>query len=314
MLGKVLKSTSNRYLVELGNKTIITARLRGKIRLEELKTTNPIAVGDNVELSKDKDEEGIHTILNILKRKNYIIRKSTNLSKQKQIIAANVDLAILVYTLKEPFTHQLFIDRFLVSLESFRIPTIILFNKMDIYNEVEKKEIEILSAVYQNIGYHCYQYSMFHQDNKNEIISLMKNKQVVLAGNSGVGKSTFISSLDTAINLKKGNISVANKQGKHTTTFAEMYHLSIDSYVIDTPGIRAFGLVELDKENFAHYFPEMRNVLGKCKYYNCLHINEPECAVKKAVDLDIINSSRYQNYLQMMNEEEEDTHRKNKFS
>jgi ribosome biogenesis GTPase len=313
MQGLVLKSTGRWYNLLLDNNEIVTAAIRGKIRMEGLKTTNPIAAGDRVEVSVDKNQgDEIHYwIEKVLPRVNYIVRKSTNLSKQMQILAANIDRAYLLVTLQSPVTQPAFVDRFLVAAESFRIPTTILFNKVDIYDDFGLASLEYWMNVYQKIGYQCHSISA----EKPETVAFLKDeingKQVMISGNSGVGKTTLVNSLDNSLELRTGEISVAHEQGKHTTTFAEMHALKTGGFIIDTPGIRAFGLVDLDKEHYAHYFPEMRARLGECKFHNCKHLNEPHCAVKKAVESGEIDGERYLHYCQLMEEDANETYRKN---
>jgi ribosome biogenesis GTPase / thiamine phosphate phosphatase len=314
MKGKVIKSTGKWYEVELEDGSLVTCRIRGKIRLEKLRTTNPIAVGDIVLIDDKADEEGKRVITDYEERRNYIVRKSTNLSKQMQILAANVDLALLIVTLKSPQTHLAFIDRFLVAAESFRVPTMLLFNKIDQYNDKELKELDEVIALYEYIGYSCYKLSGNDAKQVTFIKDLIKDKQVIISGHSGVGKSTLINSLDPNFNLRTGEISQAHQQGQHTTTFAEMFKLSFGGYIIDTPGIRAFGIVDLDKEVISHYFPEMRSLIGHCKFHNCQHLNEPKCAVKDALLNGEIAESRYHTYLQLMTEDENEVHRKKELS
>lgn len=308
--GKVLKSTGKWYTVELESGEVVQCRIRGKIRLEGLKTTNPIAVGDNVIIDPKIDEEGNRVILDYEARRNYIVRKSTNLSKQMQILAANVDCAYLLVTTVAPVTHLAFIDRFLVSAESFRIPTTLLFNKIDTYNADQLEYIDALCDLYGTIGYPCYKISAEKGINIDFLRAEIKDKQVMISGHSGVGKSTLVNALDASLNLKTGEISEYHQQGQHTTTFAEMHPLSSGGYIIDTPGIRAFGIVDLDKEVISHYFPEMRALIGECKYHNCQHLNEPKCAVKDAVDAGEISESRYATYYQLMTEDQTEVHRK----
>lgn len=311
--GKVLKSTGKWYDVILENNEIIRARIRGKMRLEKLRTTNPIAVGDNVILNDTIDEEGNRIITDYLPRENYIVRKSTNLSKQMQIIAANVDRAYLLVTIHSPETHLAFIDRFLVSAESFRIPVTLLFNKVDLYDEDELEYVDALIHMYDRIGYPGFKISAENNDNIAFLQKEIIGKQVVISGHSGVGKSTLANALDPQLDLKTGAISAAHLQGKHTTTFAEMHQLTSGGYLIDTPGIRAFGIVDLDKSVLSHYFPEMRALLGECKFNNCQHMNEPKCAVKAAVESGEIDESRYTTYMQLMEEDENEIHRKSEF-
>jgi ribosome biogenesis GTPase / thiamine phosphate phosphatase len=310
MQGKVLKSTGKWYIVELIDGKIIECRIRGKIRLEKLRTTNPIAVGDEVFIKDEPDEEGKYVITDYLERKNYIVRKSTNLSKQMQILAANVDHAYLLVTLKSPQTHLAFIDRFLVASESFRIPTSLLFNKIDQYSAIELEEVDQIIEIYQQIGYPCYKISGNIPKDTAFLREQIRDKQVMISGHSGVGKSTLINSLDPTFNIKTNEISQAHQQGQHTTTFAEMHKLDFGAYIIDTPGIRAFGIVDLDKEVISHYFPEMRQLIGECKYHNCQHLEEPKCAVKEAVVTGEIAESRFNTYVQLMTEDENEVHRR----
>ena len=274
MQGLVLKSTGKWYDVALDGGKIIKATIRGKLRIEGLKTTNPIAAGDLVEIIKGEsngnNNEEDYSIKSILPRVNYIVRKSTNLSKQMQILAANVDHAYLVVTLKSPVTQIAFIDRFLVSAESFRIPTSILFNKVDLFGEEEQLLLEGLTAIYSEIGYACYPISAQNEADVAFLRKAIKDKKVMISGNSGVGKTTLVNSLDPTLDLRTGEISTFHEQGKHTTTFAEMHQLQSGGYIIDTPGIRAFGVIDLEKEHYAHYFPEMRELIGACRFHNCL--------------------------------------------
>jgi ribosome biogenesis GTPase len=313
MQGKVLKSTGKWYIVELIDGKIIECRIRGKIRLEKLRTTNPIAVGDEVIIKDEPDEEGKYVITDYQERKNYIVRKSTNLSKQMQILAANVDHAYLLVTLKSPQTHLAFIDRFLVAAESFRIPTSLLFNKIDQYSNQEIEELDRIIGIYQQIGYPCYKISGNNPKDTAFLREQIRDKQVMISGHSGVGKSTLINSLDPTFNIKTNEISQAHQQGQHTTTFAEMHKLDFGAYIIDTPGIRAFGIVDLDKEVISHYFPEMRQLIGQCKYHNCQHLEEPKCAVKEAVVSGEIAESRFNTYVQLMTEDENEVHRRKEF-
>jgi ribosome biogenesis GTPase / thiamine phosphate phosphatase len=319
MQGLVLKSTGKIYNIILENGEIINATIRGKLRIEGLKTTNPIAAGDRVELTASSDTNSqdspvSYSIQSILPRKNYIVRKSTNLSKQMQIIAANVDHAYLLVTLKSPVTQIGFIDRFLVSAEAFRIPTTLLFNKIDLFGAEEERLFTELSAIYTSLGYTCHRICAENESQISFLRKELKDKQVMISGNSGVGKTTLVNSLDPTLTLRTGEISKVHEQGKHTTTFAEMHSLASGGYIIDTPGIRAFGVIDLEKEHMAHYFPEMRNLIGACRFHNCLHLNEPNCAVKDAVENDEISFSRYQSYLDLMYEDPSDPHRRKTFA
>lgn len=313
MTGKILKSTGKWYIIELEGGEIVNGRIRGKLRLDGLKTTNPIAVGDQVILSDKIDDEGNRVIENFQPRTNYIVRKSTNLSKQQQILAANVDQAYLLVTIHSPETHLAFIDRFLVAAESFRIPTTLLFNKIDIYDADELEYIDALCYMYETIGYKCVKISAKDPESVQFLQEEINGKQVMISGHSGVGKSTLVNALDPNLDLKTGAISSAHQQGQHTTTFAEMHKLASGGYIIDTPGIRAFGITDLEKEHINHYFPEMRELLPECKFNNCLHLNEPKCAVKKALENEEIFESRYHTYQQLMEEDQNENYRKNIF-
>jgi len=296
--GLVIKSTGSRFRVKEDNGTVIDCAIKGKFRIKGIRGTNPVAVGDRVEFDLVDDNTGI--IKKISERKNYIIRKSINLSKQYQIIAANIDQAILMVTLREPETQVEFIDRFLVAAESFRIPVRIIFNKTDIYTEEEKERLDSLRDIYTGIGYDCYLMSLKEKTGFNELEQLFVNQVTLVSGNSGVGKSTLLKMIDSGISQKIGEISEYHKQGKHTTTFAEMFELPEGGYIIDTPGIKGFGLIELDKEEIYHFFPEIFKISSGCKYNNCLHLDEPGCAVKEAVEAGKIVWSRYRNYINIM--------------
>lgn len=307
MKGIVIKSTGSWYSVRLDNGEQIEARIKGKFRLKGIRTTNPIAVGDKVMLKKEED--GTAVINEIEKRKNYIIRKSINLSKKSHIIAANVDQAILIVTLTHPRTYTAFIDRFLVSAEAYHIPTIIVFNKLDLYSDKEKEELAFLKTTYEKIGYQCLEVSATENINMNDVIEVMRDKVSVIAGHSGVGKTTLLNSIEPDLNLKTSEISEVHKAGKHTTTFAEMFELSFGGYLIDTPGIKAFGLIDFNKEELSHYFLEMRKRLKNCHFNNCIHINEPNCAIKEAVEKEEIATFRYHNYLSMYNDDDDENYR-----
>jgi ribosome biogenesis GTPase len=310
MKGLVLKSTGRWYNVLLESKETIQASIKGKLRIEGLKTTNPVAAGDEVAIELEGTD---YTIKSIYPRKNYIVRKSTNLSKQMQILASNIDRAYLLVTLKSPVTQIAFIDRFLVAAESFRIPTTILFNKVDLFGPKEHTLLKELTGIYSQIGYPCHPISAENQENIAFLRAEIHGKQVMISGNSGVGKTTLVNALDPTLNLRTGEISQVHEQGKHTTTFAEMHALQSGGYIIDTPGIRAFGLVDLDKEHYKDYFPEMRELIGECRFHNCKHLNEPHCAVKQAVESFELAESRYQSYVQLMLEDENDPYRRNEF-
>jgi ribosome biogenesis GTPase len=297
--GLVIKSTGSWYTVRLPNGQIVPCGIRGKFRIKGIRATNPVAVGDHVgfEWSEDKTT-GI--ITSIEKRSNYIIRKSSNLSKEYQLLACNVDVAWLMVSLVLPRTLTPFIDRFLVSAEAYRIPVIILFNKTDLYEKPARDEMNYLQAVYTSAGYRCMQMSLQTKEGVKEVRNEMKGKINVINGNSGVGKSTLINVLDPTIRLKIGEMSEYHQSGKHTTTFSEMFQLSEGINIIDTPGIRGFGTIDIDRAELFHFFPEIFRASKKCKYHNCLHINEPECGVKAEVESGEISETRYVNYLMMM--------------
>ena len=309
--GKVLKSTGKWYNVLEQDGEMIVCRRRGKIRMSGLKTTNPVAVGDEVILSPERDDENRGVILDVEPRRNYIVRKSTNLSKQMQILAANVNRAYLMVTIHSPNTHLAFIDRFLVSAESFRIPCSLLFNKIDQYNEKDLVKIDEIIKKYEVIGYPCHKISTFDEASVNFLKAEIKGKQVMIGGHSGVGKSSLINAIDTELSARIGEISKAHAQGQHTTTFAEMFPLTSGGFIVDTPGIRAFGIIDLEKEHIGHYFPEMRERMENCKFNNCQHINEPKCAVKEAVEKGEIAESRYESYWVMLHEDASENYRKN---
>ena len=307
--GRVIKSMGKWYNVLLEDGSNISCRIRGKVRLEGVKTTNPIAVGDEVELELLKKEDG-GVIHSIHQRKNYLVRKSVNLSKRSHILAANIDRAYLLVTLVAPITHLAFIDRFLVAAESFRIPVTLLFNKMDLYFEEHLPLVDEIAAIYENIGYPCYKISALNKENIEFLRDEINGKQVMISGHSGTGKSTLINALDNNLTIKTSEISSHHLQGQHTTTFAEMHPLKSGGFIIDTPGIKAFGIIDLEKEVISHYFPEMRELLNKCRFHNCLHLNEPSCAVKDAVENGEIASSRYSTYLDLIQEDEKENYRK----
>lgn len=305
--GLVIKSTGSWYSVKTENGEVINCRIKGKFRLKGIKTTNPVTVGDMVMIEIQEDKNGL--IYEIKPRKNYIIRKSVNLSKRTHIIASNIDLAFLVITVNHPKTYTNFIDRFLVSAEAYNIPTTLVFNKIDLLTADEAAEMEELISIYSNIGYHCIKTSALENINVELIKSEMTGKTSVFSGNSGVGKSSLINLIDGKLNIKTSDISDSHNQGKHTTTFAEMHELEFGGHIIDTPGIKGLGIVDIEKEVIHHYFPEMLAIMNECKFHNCVHVNEPKCAVKLAVEHGSISKSRYQNYLNLYHEDSENSFR-----
>lgn len=295
MKGIVTKSTGSWCTVRGEDGIKRECRVKGKFRIDEIKSTNPVAVGDRVIFEMEKDNTGV--IDTIEPRKNYIIRKATKLSKQTHIIAANMDQAILVVSLVFPETMTGFIDRFLVTAEAYSIPPVIVFNKIDLYDERTVEKMKYLQTIYEKIGYQCLAISAEKGINLELLKNVIKGKVSLLAGNSGVGKSTIINKIEPGLNLKIAEVSQAHHMGIHTTTFAEMYELSFGAFIIDTPGLKSFGIVDFHKEELFHYFPEMFGIVSECKFGNCTHINEPGCAVKKAVEKGEIAQHRYQNYL-----------------
>lgn len=307
MKGIVVKSTGSWYNVKLENGEVVEARIQGKFRIKGIRSTNPVAVGDVVTIKQDENINNV--ITEIADRKNYIVRKSINLSKHSHIIAANINQAILIVTISQPKTTTGFIDRFLISAEAYHIPTILVFNKIDLYNKIELDELKTLMDIYTKIGYQCIAVSALNNENLEAIKDVLINKTSVVSGHSGVGKSTLLNTIEPTLDLKTSTISEMHEQGKHTTTFAEMFDLSFGGYIIDTPGVKAFGLIDFDKADLSHYFLEMRAILDNCQYSNCQHINEPKCAVKDAVAKNKIADFRYNNYLSMYNDDEEENYR-----
>lgn len=308
--GLVLKSTGSWYKVKTNDGEYIDCQTRGKLRIKGIKSTNPIAVGDIVNFKKEGE---IGVIQTIDERKNILVRKSINLSKQSHILASNIDRVYLLVTLVAPETRTAFIDRFLVSADSFRIPVTLLFNKIDIYTEEDLEVVRTVADIYKNIGYDCHEISATNPDSIEFLKEEIKDQVVMFGGHSGVGKSTLLQHLDPNLTVKIGEISMAHLQGQHTTTFAEMFETDFGGYVIDTPGIRAFGLIDFEKQELCHYFPEFRELMNECKFNNCVHVNEPQCAVKDAVESGEIHPERYQNYLMMYEDDQDEVFRKNAY-
>lgn len=290
---------------------IWNCRIRGKLRTRDIKSTNPVAVGDNVIFTVENNEEHEGVIKDIDPRQNYIVRKSINLSKRSHILAANIDHVYLLVTLVAPETTTGFIDRFLVTAEAYHIPATLLFNKVDLLLEDELIILEDFKKTYSNVGYRCLNISATDSESVNFLKDEIKHKKVMFGGHSGVGKSTLVNTLDPTLDIKTTEISIANLAGQHTTTFAEMHRLPSGGFIIDTPGIRAFGLIDFDKTLLAHYFPEMAELMNECKFNNCMHINEPHCAIKKAMEAGTISQSRYHNYYHMYNDDESENYRQN---
>ncbi|WP_353139757.1 ribosome small subunit-dependent GTPase A [Pseudopedobacter sp.] len=296
MQGLVTKSTGSWYSVIAENGERYECRIKGKLRIKGIVSTNPVAVGDIVTFELEPDQE-TGVISKIEPRKNYIIRKSINLSKQAHIIAANMDQAFLVVTLASPRTSLGFIDRFLVTAEAYHIPAALIFNKLDLFSAEGLEILDDFMSIYENIGYPCYAVSANDGTNIDIVENLLKDKTTLFSGHSGVGKSSLINKIIPDIAIKTGEISDWSDSGKHTTTFAEMYDLPFGGKLIDTPGIRELGIFDIDKKQLAHYFPEFRERMHECKFNNCVHINEPGCAVLKALEEGEIEPSRYDSYL-----------------
>jgi ribosome biogenesis GTPase / thiamine phosphate phosphatase len=297
--GVVLKSTGSRYRVLNGEGKIIDCSIKGKLRIKEYRTTNPVAVGDNILFEVDKKtNSGI--ITEVLDRKNYILRKSSNLSKHSQILAANIDQVFLMITIILPETPVEFIDRFLITAEAYRVPAKIIINKTDLYGKEELSRMEYLEKMYTKIGYECIRLSLAEMTNIEMLKSLMKGKTSLISGNSGVGKTTLLNAFNPVLKLKTARISDYHKQGKHITTFPEMHQMPFDAFVIDTPGIRGFGVVDMERNEIYHFFREIFAKSKECRFNNCLHLDEPGCAVRSAVAYGEIDFLRYKSYLNIM--------------
>lgn len=301
LTGIVVRSTGSWYAVMDEDGRWIDCRIKGRFRMDNIRTTNPLAVGDRVVFVLGKD--GLGMITDILERQNYIIRKATKLSKHSHIIAANMDQAILIVTLAMPRTSTGFIDRFLVTAEAYHIPARLVFNKLDIYNEEQLSQFEYLRDMYQGIGYECLAVSALRGDNLDAFKGLLQKKVSLIAGHSGVGKSALINAIEPGLNLKVGKVSAVHSKGMHTTTFAEMFPLSFGGFIIDTPGIKEFGLVDFDRREVWERFPEMRALMHLCRFSNCTHVHEPDCAVMKALEEERIPAERYLNYLSILNDD-----------
>lgn len=307
MNGLVIKNTGSWYSVLTDEGNVVESKIKGNFRLKGIRSTNPVAVGDRVSITVNK--EGTAFITEILDRRNYIIRKSPNLSKQSHIIAANVDQVLLIVTVNYPETSTTFIDRFLASAEAYRVPVVLVFNKTDLLDDDERRYQEMMVNLYETIGYKCLQISATLPDTLSLMESLLKDKITLFSGNSGVGKSTLLNQLIPGVNLKTAEISDAHNTGMHTTTFSEMLRLPFGGWAIDTPGIKGFGTFDMEPEEICGYFKEIFRFSKDCKFANCTHTHEPNCAVRKAVEEHYISESRYNSYLSMLEDKEEGKYR-----
>lgn len=304
MTGIVYKSTGSWYVVKTAEGKVYNCRIKGKFRLKGIKSTNPITVGDHVDFELETNNDAVTGVIHHIKdRKNYIIRKSVNLSKQTHIIAANIDQVFLLVTIDNPPTSTSFIDRFLVTAQAYSIKTILLFNKIDTYNEDTLLEVKYLAAMYREIGYECIGISAKKGKNIDKIKAIMQGKVSMFSGHSGVGKSTLVNAIEPSLDLKTKAISEQHMQGQHTTTFSEMFDLGTNAKIIDTPGIKGFGIVDMEKDEIGDYFPEIFKLKQDCKFNNCLHLQEPKCAVKTALENNTIYASRYRSYMQLLEDE-----------
>jgi len=308
MNGLVIKNTGSWYLVRTDDGRNIECKVKGNFRLKGIRSTNPIAVGDRVVIVENNEGSGL--ITEIEERKNYIIRRSSNLSKQSHIIAANIDLCFLIVTINYPVTSTVFIDRFLASAEAYRVPVNLIFNKIDDYTDDETEYMDALTSMYDYIGYPSIKISALYKKGIDTLQDRIKGKITLFSGHSGVGKSTLINTLIPDINLKTGAISNYHGKGMHTTTFSEMIELPQGGFIIDTPGIKGFGTVDMEKNEIFHFFPDIFRFSKDCRFNNCIHINEPGCAVREAVEKHYISESRYKSYLNMMEEEVDEKYRK----
>lgn len=300
MQGVVIKSTGSWYSVRIHNGNCFLCRLKGKFRMKGIKSTNPVSVGDQVLFSR----QGKDFIINdILERKNYIVRKSVNLSKQVHIIAANIDQAFLIVTSAFPKTSVGFIDRFLVTAEAYQIPTVLVFNKIDLHDKSHLESHKEMISLYRQCGYECIEVSAIKNKNIKELMLKMKEKVNLLSGHSGVGKSTLVNAINPNLDLLTKSVSKTHNKGMHTTTFAEMFALDFGGFIIDTPGIKGLGLVDIDPQELSNYFPEMLKIKSQCRFHNCKHINEPSCAVKEALNTGEVNRIRYDSYLSILDDD-----------
>ena len=307
MRGLVIKNTGSWYTVHTETGKDIESKIKGNFRLKSIRSTNPVAVGDWVQIEENK--EGTAFITAIEERKNYIIRRASNLSKQSHIIAANIDCAMLIVTVNYPVTTTIFIDRFLATAEAYRVPVKLVFNKIDRYNEEDQAYMEALITLYSTIGYPCLKVCAKNETGLEELQSDLQDRVTLLSGHSGVGKSTLINKLVPGVSLKTGTISEYHNKGMHTTTFSEMIALPQGGYLIDTPGIKGFGTIEMEGAEIAHYFPDIFRFATACKFNNCTHRHEPGCAVLEAVQAHWISESRYKSYLSILEDKNESKYR-----
>lgn len=305
--GLVIKNTGSWYHVKTDAGTVVECKIKGTFRLQGIRTTNPIAVGDVVHFDQAGHAEGL--INKIEERKNYIIRKSTNLSKHSHIIAANLDQAFLIVTLKNPETSTVFIDRFLATAEAYRVPAKLIINKVDIYNDEDTEYLNALVLLYESIGYPCFSVSALTNQGVDEIRASLKDRITLFSGHSGVGKSTLVNAIDPALGARTNAISDYHHKGMHTTTFSEMFELQTGGYLVDTPGVKGFGTIDMKTEEISHYFPEIFGESMHCKFNNCTHVHEPGCAVLRAVEEHRISESRYKSYLSVLEDAKEGKYR-----
>ena len=307
MQGTVVKSSGSVYGVRAMDGSLIECRVKGNFRLKGIRSTNPVAVGDHVRY--DVREDGTAYIVEILERKNYIVRKASNLSKQSHILAANLDLCFLIVTISHPATATTFIDRFLAAAEAYRVPVVLVFNKIDIYDSSEREELEYLTALYSSIGYRCLHTSATDNVGIDALKEMMRGKVSLLAGNSGVGKSSLVNAISPEIAARVGEISRTHDTGMHTTTYTEMFEFMPQSYIVDTPGVKGFGTYDMEVEEISHYFVEFFELSKDCRYGNCTHTHEPGCAVLEALEDGRLAPSRYQSYLSMLEDKDEGKYR-----
>ena len=301
MLGLVIKNTGSQYIVKTDEGALIDCRIKGNFRLKGIRSTNPVAVGDRVTITSPVD--GISYITDIQERRNYIIRRASNLSKQSHILAANVDMCLLIVTINYPETSTVFIDRFLATAEAYRIPVHIVFNKVDRYNEDERRYLNAIVHLYNTIGYECSCVSALNGDGLDKVRASLTGKTTLLSGNSGVGKSTLINALLPDLHLRTAEISEYHNKGMHTTTFSEMFPFGDNGWLIDTPGVKGFGTFDMEEEEISHYFREIFAESAHCRYSNCTHTHEPHCAVVEAVTEGLISMSRYESYLKILDDD-----------